>query len=292
MVTSDTARIVSLYRYPVKGLSPEMLESAKLETDGHFPGDRMFAIENGPSGFNPQEAEHMQKIRFLMLMKHERLARLKTRYDDATATLSIQQGGHLLVAGDLRTQSGREALEAFFASQFPSELRGAPKILSAPPGFRFMDSRSGFVSIIDMASVAAIAGAAGRENLDPLRFRANLYVEGWGAWGEFDRIGQHLRVGGATLEITKRIDRCAATDVDPSTGLRDFRMVEMLQRSFGHHDCGVYARIIAGGLVKTGDQVIEGSELKSTPHAQALPSPAPDGDHRQQERDQGIPARQ
>jgi uncharacterized protein len=247
------AKIVSLYRYPVKGLSPEPLESASLEAGAHFPGDRMFAVENGPSGYDPRAAEHMPKIRFLMLMRNERLARLKTRFDDATGTLSISQGGHAVVAGDVRTVAGREVLEAFFTTHFAEELRGAPKVLTAPPGFRFMDSRNGFLSIIDLASVAAVAKSAGRKTIDPLRFRANVYVEGLGAWGEFDLVGKQVKLGGATLEIIKRIDRCAATDVDPSTGIRDLRMVELLEQSFGHHDCGVYARIVSGGDIKKGD---------------------------------------
>ncbi len=247
------ATIVSLYRYPVKGLSPEALESAALTAGAHFPGDRMFAIENGPSGFDPRAAEHMPKIKFLMLMRNERLARMKTRYDDVSGVLSISQGGLVVAAGDVRSVAGREALEAFFTTHFAEELRGAPKVLTAPPGYRFMDSRNGFLSIIDLASVAAIATVAGRKAIDPLRFRANVYLEGLGAWGEFDLIGKQAKLGTATLEIIKRIDRCAATDVDPSTGIRDLRMVELLEQNFGHHDCGVYARIVSGGDIKKGD---------------------------------------
>jgi uncharacterized protein YcbX len=250
------ARIASLYRYPVKGLSPEPLEEASLEADAHFPGDRLFAIENGPSGFDPAAAEHLPKFKFLMLMRQERLARLKTRFDDVSQVLSISQGGHVVAAGDLRTAAGREAIERFIANYLAGELHGSPRLLAAPSGFRFMDSRNGFLSIIDLASVGSIAAVAGRAAIDPLRFRANVYVGGLGAWGEFDLVGRRVALGDATLEIIKRIDRCAATDVDPSTGIRDMRMVELLERSFGHHDCGVYARVIASGGIKKGDPLI------------------------------------
>ena len=36
----------------------------------------------------------------------------------------------------------------------PDSLRGEPQLLTAPEGFRFTDSRSGFVSLINLASVA------------------------------------------------------------------------------------------------------------------------------------------
>jgi uncharacterized protein len=248
-----SATVRSLYRYPVKGLSPEALDSAALAAGGHFPGDRMFAVENGPSGFDPAAAEHMPKIKYLMLMRNERLARLKTSFDDATRVLTIRQGGGVVAAGNLDTADGRAAIERFLSTYMADDLRGPPRALVAPPGYRFMDSRSGFLSIIDLASVAAIASAAGRARLDPLRFRANVYVEGLGAWGEFGLVGRAVRLGTATLEIIKPIDRCAATDVDPSTGIRDMKMVELLERMFDHHDCGVYARIVSGGVVKPGD---------------------------------------
>jgi uncharacterized protein len=247
------AKVASLYRYPVKGLSPEPLERAELPAGGHFPGDRMFAIENGPSGFDPAAAEHLPKMRYLMLMKQEKLAKLRTRYDDATGVLTMSQGGHAVASGDLGSAEGRAAIETFLARYFAGELRGAPAVLSGPPGYRFMDSRSGHMSIIDRASIAAIAAAAGRKSVDPLRFRANVYVDGLGAWGEFDLIGRRMKLGTATIEITTRIDRCAATDVDPSLGIRDMRVVELLERSFDHHDCGVYARIVESGAVAPGD---------------------------------------
>jgi uncharacterized protein len=249
-----TACVISgLYRYPVKGLSPEPLHEANLVQDGHFPGDRLFVIENGPSGFDPAAAEHLPKIRFLMLMRNARLAKLKSRFDDATGVLTLSQGGSVVTSGDLSTEKGREGIAQFMARWCTDEMRGPAKVLSAPPGYRFMDSRSGFVSLIDLASVSAIASAASRAQLDPLRFRANIYVTGLGAWGEFNLIGQRVTLGEAELEITKRIDRCAATDVDPSTGMRDMQMVELLEQNFGHHDCGVYARVVRSGRVATGD---------------------------------------
>jgi uncharacterized protein len=247
-----TATVSSLWRYPVKGFSPERLDRAALIEGAHFPSDRLFAVENGPSGFDPAAAEHLPKIKYLMLMRNARLARLTTRYDDATGVLTIAQGGAKVASGDLATPEGRASVESFLSRFCADELRGPPKLLTGPPGYRFMDSRSGFLSIIDLASVDAIAMAAGRKTLDPLRFRANVYVEGLGAWGEFDLVGRRMRLGSATVEIVKRIDQCAATAVDPSLGVRDIDVVGLLERVFDHNDCGVYARVVADGEVGIG----------------------------------------
>jgi len=246
-------RLAQLYRYPVKGLSPEPLDSADLTTGGYFPCDRLFALENGPAGFDPAAPEHQPKIKFLMLMKNAALAGLATHYDAASGMLTISQGGGEVVNGDLRKPEGRAAIERFLSAFVGApEVRGPVRLLEAPEGFRFTDSKSGFVSLINLASVAAIEDAQGAK-VDPLRFRGNLYVEGADAWAESGWPGKRLRIGGVTLEVLKMTDRCAATGVEPGTGRRDMDVVQTLRMNFGHIDCGVYARVEQGGRVAVGD---------------------------------------
>ena len=246
-------RIASLQRYPVKGLSPEGLSSVALTKGDYFPGDRLFAIENGPAGFDPENPQHQPKIKFLMLMRNESLARLKTRYLDSITTLFIEQGGREVARGDLSTREGRLAIEAYFRRFMPKELRGPPKVLAAPDGFRFTDSRRGFVSLINLASVRELETMIGAP-VDPLRFRGNIHVEGLAPWAEFDLVGQILTApSGLRLKVTKRIERCAATNVDPDTGIRDLEIPKSLMRSYGHFDCGIYAEVLDGGVIETGD---------------------------------------
>jgi uncharacterized protein YcbX len=55
--------------------------------------------------------------------------------------------------------------------------------------------------------------------------------------------------GGVRLKVTKRIVRCAATNVDPGTGLRDLQIPKALMQAYGHADCGVYAEVVGGGTL-------------------------------------------
>ncbi|WP_210255227.1 MOSC domain-containing protein [Ancylobacter pratisalsi] len=249
------AAISSLYRYPVKGLTPERLEVVDLEAGKYFPGDRLYAIENGPSGFMPEAPAFQPKIKFLMLMRNERLAALNARFDDATHELVIMHEGTEAVRGRLDTEAGRVAIEAFFQRYSRYELRGAPKVLEAPPQFRFVDTTDGYVSLINLASCAALGEIIGAP-VDPLRFRANLYLDGMEPWEEFDLVGHTIEVGNhVRLKVTKRIFRCAATNVDPSTARRDMDVPGTLMRTFGHTDCGIFAEIEQGGLIAQGDEV-------------------------------------
>jgi uncharacterized protein YcbX len=250
-----TMSIASLQRYPVKGLSPEPLGKAALRKGDYFPGDRLFAVENGPAGFDPGKPEHQPKIKFLMLMRNESLARLRTRYLDETGMLVIEEGGREVARGDLSTREGRLAIEAFFRRFMPSELRGPPKVLSAPNGFRFTDSRRGYVSLINLASVRELENVVGAP-VDPLRFRGNVHLEGLKPWGEFGLVGQVLTTpSGVRLKVTKRIERCAATNVDPATGVRDLQIPRSLMQAYGHFDCGIYAEVLSGGILSPGESL-------------------------------------
>jgi uncharacterized protein YcbX len=280
--------IQSIYRYPVKGLTPEEMPRVALAPGETLPGDRLYAIENGPSGFDAAAPRYLSKTHFLMLMKNERLAGLRTAFDQESHVLTITppsplvgeegrertshpsrpaisppdphpfpspQGGgeENVIRASLRTAAGRAAVEAFFAGYCADELRGPPKILHGG-GHSFSDVAKKVVSFINLASVAAIADMVGAP-VEPLRFRGNVYVEGWPAWSELDLVGRTLTIGTARLKIVKRIVRCAATNVDPSTGLRDLEIPHTLLRHLGHADCGIYAEVIDGGEITPGDQI-------------------------------------
>ncbi len=253
MTDPAPALVESLYRYPVKGLSPERLPHAALAPGQTIAGDRLYAVENGPIGFDPAAPSYFPKSRFLMLMRNERLAALDTRYDDVSHTLTVRQNGVEAAQGDLRTAEGRAAIETFFARYCADELRGPPKVLNAP-GHSFSDVAAKVVSIINLASVAAIEDVVGAP-VDPLRFRGNVYVAGWPAWREFDLVGQRIAIGDATLKVSKRIVRCAATNVEPLTGIRDMQIPDTIMRAFGHADCGIYAEVLSPARIAPGDAI-------------------------------------
>src|SRR5262249_24100408 len=114
------------------------------------------------------------------------------------------------------------------------------------------------VSIINIASVAALEDMVGAP-VNPLRFRANLYVGGWPAWHEFDLLGREILLsGGARLKVFKRIVRCAATNVDPETGIRDLAIPDARMGPLGHSGWGVYAEVGAGGGIGVGENLRSG----------------------------------
>jgi len=254
MTSSKPPHITGIYRYPVKGLTPEPLTGAALTPGQTLKADRRYAIENGPSGFDPAQPKWLQKLHFLVLMRDEWLAALQTHFDDASHVLTISHNGAVVAQGDLETAEGRAAIEQFFATRYAGQIKGPLKVLTSP-GHSFSDLARKVVSIINLASVRAIENIVDRP-VHPLRFRANLYVEGWPAWHEFDLLDRTLAIGEARLKVVKRIVRCAAVNVDPDTAERDLSIPQALQRRLSHADCGIYAEVTEGGSIAVGDAIM------------------------------------
>ncbi|HET6927381.1 MAG TPA: MOSC domain-containing protein [Hyphomicrobiaceae bacterium] len=246
--------LASLYRYPVKGLTPEPLERTTLVAGETLPCDRAWAIQNGPGRFDPSQPRHLPKINFLMLMRDERLATLRSNFEEETETLTILRDGKQVVRGKLTTPLGRQLIEQFVAAYMKAELRGPPKIVHAE-GHSFSDVAAKCVHIVNLASVRELERTVGRP-VDPLRFRANLYLDGLAPWAEFGWIDREIGLGNSTLGVFARTTRCEATNVDPARGVRDMALPAHLQRTWGHGDFGIYAKVIVGGEVAVGSPVL------------------------------------
>jgi uncharacterized protein YcbX len=186
-----------------------------------------------------------------MLMRDERLATLRSHFDDATSTLTILRDGKQVARGNLETSIGRQMIEQFIAGYMKNELRGAPKVVSAA-GHSFSDVAIKCLHIVNLATVRDLERVAGRP-VDPLRFRANIYIDGLEPWAEFKWLDKQLQLGGVALDVVDRTQRCDATNVDPATAKRDMALPALLQRTYGHTDVGTYAKIAAGGRLAVGD---------------------------------------
>src|SRR5579872_4330476 len=101
-----TAAIAQLYRYPVKGLSAEPLERVALAVGQCLPQDRRFAIALGPTAFDPAHPQWLAKTHFIMLMRDEELAHLRTSFDPQTSVLTVIEAGQVRLAAPLSEAEG------------------------------------------------------------------------------------------------------------------------------------------------------------------------------------------
>lgn len=249
-----SGHVAAIFRHPVKGFTPEPLDAVELAPGEGFPHDRIWAVENGPCGFDPAAPTFVPKSKFTVLAYIPKVAAARTRYDAATGVLHAIGPDGSEFSGRLAEALGREAFAAWLTALLGDDAQGPLRVLEAPTTHRFTDHPLGQVSIINLASVRDLGQRMGVE-LDPLRFRANLYVEGWPAWAENDWAGRRMMLGWARAKVFKPIVRCLATHVDPTTAERDLEVTKALFDNYGHLHCGVYVRIASAGSVGLGDAV-------------------------------------
>jgi uncharacterized protein YcbX len=245
-------RIAALYRHPIKGFTPQKVAAAFLETGRAFPGDRLWAVEDGPSGFDPKRPAHISKSRFTVLAKIPEVALARTDYDVDTGVLTASAPGQPEFRGRLAQDDGKTAFTDWLRELLGEEARGPLKVLEAA-GHRFLDDPDGHVSIVNLASVRDFEARLGQP-VDPLRFRANLYVEGWRPWEENGWVGSEMALGGVRAKVVHTITRCAAPDVDPTSARRDIPVTARLHEFYGHLLCGIYLQVVAPGRVAEGDE--------------------------------------
>ena len=243
------ALITGLFRYPVKGFSAEPLSEAELVPGRAIAQDRRWVVENGPSGFDPDAPKYVPKMKFAVLAAHPVVAAARTRVQGSD--ISASAPGRPDFHGDLAAAAGREGFGAWVEGLLGEDARDGVRVLQAPD-YHFLDHPAGHISIVNLASVRDLEARIGKP-VDPLRFRANLYVEGWPPWVENDWKGKNLLLGLARATVFAPIVRCAATEVDPQTAKKDLPLVEHLFEQYGHRDCGIYVQVTHGGTVRVGD---------------------------------------
>jgi uncharacterized protein YcbX len=244
-----TALVKEIWRYPVKSLNGESLESVSLEANKRLPEDRRFAIVKGGGSVEPGVTAWASKRSFFNLMSDEKLATLRVSFDPEEGMMTLERGGRQVARGKATEPLGRMLIDQFLGAFLAGE--GASPKLVESAGAAFTDVEPPFVSIINLASVADLGRVLGQE-ADPRRFRGNLLLEGMKPWDERDWVGRRFACGEVELEVVEPINRCAATEVDPDKGIRDLPVLKSLSRGFAHLEMGVYALITKGGRLERG----------------------------------------
>jgi uncharacterized protein YcbX len=239
-------RVAELWRYPVKSLQGERLESADVSPDG-LEGDRRFAIYDVETGFG-LTARRVPELLF------------------ASARL-LTGGGVEITLPDGSVATGDDALSAWLGR--PVTLRSAAADVARryedPVDFEreatsewapflgaagaFHDSSRARVSLVSTGTIGA---------WDRRRFRSNVLLDGE---GEDALVGSHVTLGGAVLDVTMQIGRCVMTTRPQPGGIeRDLDVLRTIASERG-------ACLAIGALVTQAGTVRVGDELGAGPGA-------------------------
>lgn len=257
-------RVAALYRYPVKGFTPEPCEILSVLDEGRIAGDRVLGIRFADSAA-PEDA-WSRKHEFVALVNTPGLARLQLRFDHETLQLRISLDNAVLVdeaLGDRGRKRIAAAVEDYVLGLDGNPLSPHPERLplrvvgdGARP--RYQDDQAGLVTLHGRESLAAVAAALGDPGLSELRFRSNIAVEGLAAWEEQSWLGRKVRIGEVEFEAVKPKGRCLATQANPRTGERDLPVLATLISAFPREKPTFAIAMVAsgaGGPIRVGDRV-------------------------------------
>lgn len=260
------ARVLELWRHPVKSLQGEQLTRATMEGDG-LVGDRAWGIRD-------RDTDKVLTAR----REPQLLMASASLHSDGTPRITLPDGTTVDGAGpgtDTRLSGwlGRPvelvpavaeppAVGEFFADATDD----ASAVLEwTMPGGRFVDTMP--VLILTTASLRAGAAALPGADWGVRRFRPNLLVEAEGTgWLEDGWYGFTLRAGDVELSVTRPCSRCTMV-TRPQPGLP--RDLDVYRTLLALHDgtFGALASIVAPGTMSVGDEVVvtDGGRISTLP---------------------------
>ena len=231
-------QIVELWRYPVKSLQGERLDSVAVTADG-LEGDRRFAIYDVESGFG-LTARRVPELLFAS-------ARLR---DDGSAEITLPDGSVAGADEALSEWLGRPVMLRSAASDsarryenvvdFEHETTSDWAPFDGADG-AFHDNPAARVSLVSTATMGS---------WDTRRFRANVLLDGE---DEDALVGSRITLGEATLDVDMRIERCVMTTRAQAGGVeRDLGVLRTIARE--RDAClAVGALVVNPGTVHVGD---------------------------------------
>ncbi len=238
--------VTSIWRHPIKSHGRERLDRITMIPGHTMPGDRVWAVAHEAS--KADGSEWAPCANFSRGAKAPQLMAISAQLQGDSVTLSHPNRPDLSFEPDVHQDTFLDWVKPLM----PADRAASARIVRAA-NRGMTDSDFPSISLCNMSSHRAVEQKLGRD-LSIARWRGNIWFDGLPLWNEFDWIGRDIRIGKAVFHVRERITRCLATTANPETGERDADTLGALS-SWDHQDFGVYAEVLEGGTIHTGDEV-------------------------------------
>ncbi|UWR03621.1 MOSC domain-containing protein [Ruegeria conchae] len=238
--------VTALWRHPIKSHGRESLDHITMTPGQTMPGDRIWAVAHEAS--KADGSEWVPCNNFSRGAKAPQLMAISAHLQGDTVTLRHPNRPDLSFEPDTQQDKFLDWVRPLM----PTDRAASARIIRVP-GRGMTDSDFPSISLCNMASHRAVEQKLGRD-LSIARWRGNIWFDGLPLWEEFDWLGRDIRIGEVIFHVRERITRCLATTANPETGERDADTLGALG-NWDHQDFGVYAEVLQGGSIRTGDEV-------------------------------------
>ena len=232
-------RVLELWRFPVKSLQGERLDSAELDPGG-IAGDRQWALFDVATGFGLTARREPDLLFAAGRFRPDGGVEIvlpdgRVTADDAVLSDWLGRRVQLRSAADATDRPRYESPD----NDFAETSRGWHDWMGGRGPFH--DNAEARVSLISTVTLGS---------WDRRRFRSNVVLDGA---GEDALGGSRLRLGGALLAVGAPIPRCVmVTRPQPGGVGRDTGVLKTIHRERGG-ELAVAAQVLTPGTVRTGD---------------------------------------
>jgi uncharacterized protein YcbX len=276
MVGDVVGTVSKLWRYPVKSMLGEEVDSANVVWSG-FYGNRCYALVDVEtsrlvSAKNPAKWGRMFECGSRLLEERiiggaprvrvvlpggESFDISRDSYGGAEAALSEMLGR------PVRFISASAEPRTIIVEQYHPEIEEDVEAGKTTELVRPMEAQGGTftdvaaVHLISTASLEALTGLYPAGDFSPLRFRPNILIDAVTAKGfvESEWVGRNLAIGDEVrLRIYRECGRCVMTTLTQGELSSDTRVLSTVKR-FNRGKLGVLASVLDGGKIRKGDRI-------------------------------------
>jgi len=251
-----TAKVSSVHFCPIKSLSFQSAETLIIKKDVGIEEDRIFAFSRG---LNELDAKRVEKdprkrelIHFLTLKNSPDLNKYVFKYENEAVTIVKDNKEIISYPIEEKENLSKKLLE--LEPDLPN-----PTYLLKNELFPFYDttnssSVSNTISLINLNSIKDFTEKINKE-IEFKRFRGNIYIKDLKAFEERNWINKVITINNTKFKVLKNIPRCSATNLKINSNEADINLPNMLKKTYGHIDMGIYLAPLKNGQVKVGDSV-------------------------------------
>lgn len=285
---NEVGAVSGIYRYPVKSMLGEDLESAYLGLNG-IPGDRAWGARDEVRGdffvgkraaelmscraFYPDSPDSPDEVeaadsKAVPLIELPDGASFRADATDAAQRVSQFIGRDITlwpVVPEARQATPKDdvsMIDEMQAMMARTQEEPMPDFSNPPPELLEIYARGGPffdafpILLATRSSIDSIAAATPESQVDLRRFRPNLLIdtEEPGSFPEQAWIGRLVKIGNAVLRVQSTCVRCVMTTHGFADLPKDPRIMRTLVKE-AEGNLGVYATIEEPGSVRAGDSV-------------------------------------
>lgn len=246
-----TVTLAQIWRHPIKAHGAEALDQVEVVAGHTLPWDRTWAVTHEAA--KTDGSAWAKCANFSRGAKAPALMAISARLDDDGSTITLSHPNRTPLTFRPDNSDDLPAFLEWTRPLMPADRAASTGIVRVE-GRGMTDTDFPSISLANLASLKDLSAKTG-QNLDPRRFRANLWVDGLAPWAEFDWVGKTITIDGTAFRVVEPIERCLATAANPATGERDANTLGALEAGWGHRDFGIFLNALDDGQIAIGARV-------------------------------------